>query len=249
MRRSRDRFKGDDEQDKQNALATLHEVLLTLSKILAPFTSFLAEKVYKEIGGEGESVHLEMWPEINKSKMNPEVLEQMELVRKIVEMGLSLRAESGIKVRQPLQYIRYQTGKLSEDVEQIIADELNVKEVLHTESVREQDGRVVKEDGNIRIGLNTEITDELKKEGYVREIIRTINQMRKEMNLTINDSIRIEFSESDADLKSVLKEYRDEIMDSVLATEMQETSTSSVQDGEKEIEIDGKKMSISISKV
>ncbi len=260
VRRSRDRFKGNDEHDKQNALATLHEVLLTLSKILAPFTPFLAEKVYRELltphptlslAGEGtaQSVHLEMWPGVDAAKMNSSVLEQMEVARKIVEMGLSLRAEAGIKVRRVLGQLTINNKQLTNDLLQIVADEINVKNVNVEENISASDNWIMKEEGNLRVSLNTEITEELKKEGYVREIIRTINQMRKEMNLTINDSIRIEFSESDADLKSVLKEYRDEIMDSVLATEMQETSTSSVQDGEKEIEIDGKKMSISISKV
>lgn len=252
VRRSRDRFKGEDEVDKQAALSTLQEVLFTLSKIMAPFTPFFAEKMYKQVrphptlslAGEGtdvESVHLENWPEINEKMLKTDVLDEMEVARKMVEMGLSLRAETGLKVRQPLGTFTV-NKKLSDGLKNIIAEEMNVKEVIVNE-ISSQKNEVMKEDGELKVSLNIEVTEELKKEGYVRELVRTINQMRKDAGFTINDSIRIEFGDADAELKAVLKEYRDEIMKNVLATEMQEGT------GEKEIEIDGKKIKLSISKV
>ncbi|MEK7064823.1 MAG: isoleucine--tRNA ligase, partial [Patescibacteria group bacterium] len=141
VRRSRDRFKIGNEEDKQSAIATLREVLLTLSKIMAPFTPFMAEKMYLELGGELESVHLEKWPQINDKMINDKLIEQMIQARKVVEMGLALRAEAGIKVRQPLSKFSIFPDKVrdpafhrdnfqfSKEMMQIIADELNVKKV------------------------------------------------------------------------------------------------------------------------
>jgi len=222
VRRSRDRFKGEDEADKQQALSTLHVVLLSLSKVMAPFTPFIAEKIYQELGGELESVHLEMWPEVEgtRNKEQGTILEDMEIVRKIVELGLSVRSQAGIKVRQPLQYIRYQAEKLSEDLEHIIVEEINVKEVKHTETIHEQDGRIVKEDAGIRVGLNIEMTDDLKKEGLLREVVRAVNQMRKDMTLTIDDVITLQYKTDSEVLKGVFEDFTLELKQSVLADDV-----------------------------
>jgi isoleucyl-tRNA synthetase len=241
VRRSRDRFKGEDEADKQAALFTLHEVLLTLSKVMAPFTPFFAEKMYKDVGGAGESVHLESWPVVDEKLLNTEVLSQMEVARKVVEMGLSLRAETGMKVRQPLGVFTVNNTKITREFLDIISDEMNVKEVVCGEIIVSEKN-IVKEDGEVKVALNIEITEELKKEGYLRELVRTINQMRKEMNLTVQDPVVIEYATSDELLQSVLSEYADELKKSVLATELRQGT------GEKEVEIDGKKISLSVQK-
>ena len=109
VRRSRDRFKGENETDKQNALATLREVLLTLSKVMAPFTPFIAEKIFRQIINpksetinDDLSVHLEAWPEADEGLIDEKLLKEMAQARKIVEMGHALRKEAGIPVRQPL---------------------------------------------------------------------------------------------------------------------------------------------------
>lgn len=242
LRRSRDRFKGDDEIDKQFALATLREVLLTLSKIMAPFTPFIAEKMFQVVKTEGESVHLEMWPEVKEELRSVESLSQMDIVRKVVEMGLSLRAEAGLKVRQPLSQFVINQKNLANDALGIIADELNVKEVVVGE-IALGENVVVKEDGEIKVALHTEVTESLKKEGYVRELVRTINQMRKEMSLTVKDVVVVEYTTEDDTLQSVFNEYSEDLKKSVLATELQQGN------GGKEFEVDGKKVSIKIEKV
>jgi len=91
VRRSRDRFKGDDEKDKQFALATLKEVLLTLSKVMAPFTPFVSEKIFMDLNSGETSVHLENWPEINDDYVGEEVLIQMNEARKIGKNGSARR--------------------------------------------------------------------------------------------------------------------------------------------------------------
>jgi isoleucyl-tRNA synthetase len=242
VRRSRDRFKGDNEEDKQCALATLREVFLTLSKIMAPFTPFIAEKIYQELRSKNkelvESVHLEAWPKAKKNEDEIEILEQMTLVRKVTEMGHSLRKEAGIPVRQPLRALSMSTH-LPDDLNRIILDELNIKEVVNS---AKGDGWITKEDGDLVVALDTTMTDELKKEGLVREIIRTINQKRKENNFTREDGIAVEYGTDDSLLASAFDEYADEIKAAVLADSL-------ASGGTEAIKIDGRQATLSIKKV
>ncbi len=221
VRRSRDRFKGEDEQDKQFALATLKEVLLTLSKVMAPFTPFISEKIFLDLNNGGSSVHLEEWPGIGKA--DKKILEDMQDARKIVEMSLSLRKDAKIKVRQPLQKLTIDK-ELSEGLRNIIAEEVNVKEVVTGDKVE----------------LDTKLTDELKKEGLVREIVRAINQIRKEKGLTRENRIEVEYETGDEELKAVFTEFEEEIKKQVLADEIKEGK------GEAEVEINEKKVKLSV---
>ena len=220
VRRSRDRFKGEDEIDKQFAITTLHEVLLTLSKVMAPFTPFIAEKIYLEMGGKLESVHLEMWSEAKENLHEQAILEHMELVRKMVEYGLALRAENKLKIRQPLAELKMNAEHLSRELLEVMAEELNVKKVSFAEFVEEGEQWARKEEGAVKVWLNIMVDEELKKEGLVREIVRTINQMRKEQGLTIDDRIKIKYQTEDKDLVSIFASYEKEIKNSVLASEI-----------------------------
>jgi isoleucyl-tRNA synthetase len=225
VRRSRDRFKGDDEKDKQFALATLKEVLLTLSKVMAPFTPFVAEKIYQGVTGSEDSVHLEMWPDVNEElrMQNAELLSDMELVRKMVETGHSLRKEAKIKVRQPLQKLTIDK-KLSDGLKEIIAQEVNVKEILVGD----------------KIELDTEITPELKKEGLMREIVRAINQIRKEKGLTREVKVKVEYKTESQELKQVFEEFNEDLKKLVLASSLEEGK------GDSEVEINDSKISLSV---
>lgn len=236
VRRSRDRFKGDDAKHKQHALATLHEVLFTLSKVMAPFTPFMAEKIYLALGGKKESVHLEDWPKAGKA--DEKIIEQMSLVRKFVEMGLALRAEKSIKVRQPLSKLLV-NKKLSKEILEIIAEELNVKKA-EVEIKQISDGFIIKEDGGLKVGLDVVLTDGLKNEGLLREIIRTINQIRKEQKMTISDRVIVRFNTQNEPLEFVFEKYKEEIKKAVLAYSVDEG------EAEQEIEIEGIKLKISV---
>ncbi|MDP2684429.1 MAG: isoleucine--tRNA ligase [bacterium] len=234
VRRSRDRFKGDNEQDKQFALATLREVLLTLSRVMAPFTPFIAETLFQEIRNPAcagrpkseirnkvESVHLEVWPKAGE--VNQDILDDMQEARKIVEASLSLRKEAKIKVRQVLQKLTIDKD-LSEGLKKIIADEVNVKEVVVG--------------GNLE--LDTKLTDELKKEGLVREIVRAVNQIRKEKGLTRENRVRVVYETKDEELKAVFEEFNEEIKKQVLAEELKAGV------GEVEVDINEKKIKLNI---
>ncbi|MFH1998518.1 MAG: class I tRNA ligase family protein, partial [Planctomycetota bacterium] len=247
VRRSRDRFKGEDEADKQAALATLREVLLTLSKVMAPFTPFIAEKIYRQLTTNNEqrtspeSVHLEMWPEVDEKMIDDNVIHDMEQVRKIVEMGHSLRKEAGIPVRQPLPQFSIFNFQFSEELLGIISDELNVKSVVSVEDVEVVQDVLVKEGGDLKVGLNTELTDELRKEGLVREIVRAVNQKRKEQGFTRHDQVIVEYSTEDDFLNQVFAEYSEELKKLVLAHEIKEG------DGQ-EVDIDGRLVYLTVEK-
>jgi len=161
VRRSRRRFwKSEDDGDKADAYRTLHYILMKLSMILAPFTPFLAEELYHNLGGEN-SVHLLDWP--TDFSMNEQVLEEMREVREYVNEGLSLRAKAGIKVRQPLASVTVPKLGDAVDYESILTEELNVKEVKTGSEV----------------SIDEMITPELKREGMMREIIRHVQAARK----------------------------------------------------------------------
>ena len=252
VRRSRDRFKGDDDTDKQYALATLREVFLTLSKVMAPFTPFIAEQLYQELtleNDELESVHLEMWPEVQTELLNEKVLEDMEVVRKLVEMGLSLRSDAKVKVRQPLGTFIVSTVDLSQDFKNIIAEEINVKEV--TDASTQSGEWLEKVDGNLKVSLNVEVSESLKYEGYVREIVRSLNQLRKENALTVQDTIEVQLLTTDEVLVGVIQKYGDQIQKSVLAKSfaLVDMSTLEEESIKTEFTIDGRLLKVSIKKV
>jgi isoleucyl-tRNA synthetase len=190
LRRSRERFKGEDEADRQNVLATTRFVLLSLAKVMAPFLPFVAERLWQEVSEKkfndrSTSVHLENFPELGLLlEIEKEVLDQMNLVRQAAEMGLSARDKHGIKIRQMLGEAKFSSKiKLEDKYVELLSDELNVKNVIWTEG-----------SDNLNLDLNTEITPELKIEGHKRELIRTINLLRKDAGLTASDKINIYLS-------------------------------------------------------
>ena len=103
IRRSRDRVGpgASNKTDRDHFYQTCYEVLLTVTKLLAPVAPFITEAIYRNLTGD-ESVHLDYWPEVVATNKNQELIEQMKQVRKIVELGLALRKEKQIKVKQPL---------------------------------------------------------------------------------------------------------------------------------------------------
>lgn len=140
VRRSRRRFwKSENDQDKLAAYITLYEVLVTVSKLLAPFTPFIAEKMYQNlvrVGDEGEhdSVHLAAWPEADEEFINREVVSDTQLAIQLSSLGRAARSKANIRVRQPLSHVFVVTsGTLQQEAVNRVADqvrdELNVKEV------------------------------------------------------------------------------------------------------------------------
>lgn len=202
VRRSRRRFwKSDEGKDKDNAYRTLHYVLVQLSQILAPFTPFLAEELYQKLTG-GESVHLLDWPPAGR--VNELVMNEMETVREYVNAGLSIRAKERLKVRQPLANVTVPTLGQFVSFEDILSEELNVKEVKK---------------GN-EFALDLVITPELKREGLMREVVRHIQNARKQAGLHIDDRITLSLQTSDADLQQAIREHQKTIMAETLTEDL-----------------------------
>lgn len=178
VRRSRERMKGES-SDKQFALATQREVLLTLAKLLAPVTPFLAESLYRGVGGEGESVHLASWPESHLGffakifgRTHSDTIAHMKATRVLVTQALEARSSASIKVRQPLARLTIpETATLPDDYLSIIAEEVNVKRV----------------EVGAAFALDINLTDELRDEGVIRDAIRAVQAARKEANLSPKD--------------------------------------------------------------
>ena len=182
IRRSRKRFwKSDDDTDKRHAYQTLYTVLVTLAKLMAPFTPFIAEEIYRNLTDE-ESVHLTDYPVADENVIDTELQEKMRVTRSLITEGLQLRAKEKIKVRQPLRRA-YIAVHLSTEYTSIIKEELNVKEVVWEIEKSQQ--------MSDSIELDTEITKELRLEGQAREIIRCIQEARKEALFEVEDRIEV----------------------------------------------------------
>lgn len=199
VRRSRDRFKGADETDRKFALATTRHVLQTFAKLIAPVMPFIAESVYQKVGGEEVSVHLTDWPEAGGVDHN--VIDAMLDVRSAVTLGLQARASAGIKVRQPLATLTLRSTRLSglTPFIALVTDEVNVKEVCF-DADQEQD-----------VVLDSEITPALQQEGDVREVLRHIQQMRKEAGLAPEDRITLTIA-TDAQGRAMIDAYYDTLI-------------------------------------
>ncbi len=144
VRRGRERYwVSGMPQDKINAYMTLYTALVTIAKTAAPMIPFMAEDIYRNLvcsvdKSAPESVHLTFFPEVEASWIDPELEEEMEEVLKIVVAGRAARAGSGRKNRQPLAKMIVKSEKaLSEDCQNIIKEELNVKEILFSSDVDE----------------------------------------------------------------------------------------------------------------
>lgn len=232
VRRSRERVKeGGEEQE--HVLWVLYEVLLQFSKYIAPFTPFLAEYIYKEIGGKKESVHLEQWPDSveavreRPSQNGKEILEKMAEVREIVSMGLAKRAEAGVKVRQPLLKVIIFGTKLENEYSILIQEELNVLNVEYNSP---------KKDLLLELDTDWKNHPELVQLGLKRELVRHINSFRKEMGLTIGDHIEVGYETSSEELKKVFEKFSSELQHDVLAQKIIEGVLPEAE--KKEIAID-----------
>jgi len=190
IRRSRDRFKSDNLDERKEAISTTRFIFLELAKYMAPFTPFFAESAYLRLrhNADPESVHLCDWPEVKQ--IDKSLLDDMYKVREVVTSALELRQKAGHKVRQPLATLTI-PNDFEQELLDILADEVNVK-------------KVVVSDGEIK--LDTKLTEELIEEGKVRDAIHTIQEWRKEKNLKPGEKASYDVPESDKEFFSKYSE-------------------------------------------
>lgn len=259
IRRSRRRFWGKEmTRDKQDAYETLLYVLVNTLKLFAPPAPVLSEYLYRVLTGE-ESVHLSAWGEIPETYRNEELLGQIADARNIISLALALRNKNGVKIRQPLRTLRVaaaskETVETAKRLSDLIAEEINVKEVAVSDDIGEiasveyapdfaairelypervpavikavktgafrletdaayltiggteeafdkrvilvtykpKGGQHILSGSGVVVSLDLEITPELRAEGVARDLVRMIQDSRKQCGLEITDRIRLQ---------------------------------------------------------
>ena len=293
VRRNRERFWGTElTDDKIGAYVTLYRVLVTLSKISAPFIPFMTEEIYQNLvvgldRDAEESIHLCSWPEVNEAEVDKKLEEEMDLAYTIVKLGRSARNSVNIKNRQPLSKMLISVKNLPEYYSDIVKEELNVKEVVLGADMKNyvdfeikpnlpvlgkeygrlipqikqkiaefnqmelatkveaenieyieigevqiplskdnllvtmqgKDGFAFSGTGEIGVVIETEITPELREEGYLREILSKVQNMRKDSGFEVMDNINLYVGENET-LEAVVKKYEDVIKHDTLAKDV-----------------------------
>ncbi len=275
--------------DKIGAYVTLYNVLVTLIKVSAPFIPFMTDEIYQNLvvgldPNAEESVHLCLWPNVDESVIDKKLEKEMDLAYKVVKLGRSSRNAVNIKNRQPLSKMLISIDTLPKYYEDIVKEELNIKEielgaemseyvdfeikpnlpVLGKEygklipKIREEiakknqmelatkvkngkveyieidgvqigldsnnllitmhgkEGFAFSGEGEMGVVLDTHITPELKEEGYLREILSKVQNMRKESGFEVLDRINLYVSENE-NLEKVIKKYEEIIKKDTLA--------------------------------
>jgi isoleucyl-tRNA synthetase len=299
VRLSRRRFWDSDPE----ALATLHEVLVTLSQLLAPATPFISEELYQNLvvradASAPDSVHLSRWPGVNQAHIDEQLSIDMELVQRVTSLGHAARQLANLKVRQPLAQVVVRTRTNEERagllrLQQFVLDELNVKTLDFTDAAGDlvdvavfpypkqlgqkygkgypkirqamsqmeqfalatrfqagesveieaegesylvapedvevrstpRQGFSVAESGGYLVAVTTEVDAALEQEGYARELVRRIQQLRKDAALAISDRIVTSIADSapmneDGMLHEVLSHFGDYVRDETLTVDL-----------------------------
>jgi len=212
---------------------------LTLSKLTAPFIPFLSEKIYQRISyfprwNLGNSVHLEDWPKGNKKLIDRKLERKMERVREIVSLTLAARAKAKIKIRQPLAGLQIANYELRNEpgLLELIKEEVNVKKIIFGRSLK----------------LETKITPELKEEGMIREVIRNIQEMRKEAGFKPKDKILVRYFGNPA-LNEILKKNEKLISTEGKIKDFQLRKEKQIFDFEKTTKVDQENLWLAIKKI
>ena len=232
VRRSRRRFwKSQSDADKLAAYSTLYNCLVTLSKLLAPFTPFIAEEIYRNLvcpvePEAVESVHMADFPVADLSQVDEKLIEATRLAMTVCSLGRAARAKSGIKVRQPLSIalVKVRSAGEKEALQKLtyqILEELNVKELefCEGEEVSDRPGYVSAAEGDYWVAVATELSPELEAEGVAREVVRRLQTMRRSAGLDIADHILTYYEGGDS-IQLAMTKFADYIKQETLSQEL-----------------------------
>ena len=301
VRRSRRRFWDGD----LAALSTLHESLRTITLLMAPFTPFITDRVWGDLfavhGSEPKSVHLASWPHADLSLVDTQLTHDVELVRRLVELGRAARAESKVKTRQPLRRALVAADGwqgLADDLVKEVTDELNVlsatalsttdsdlvdvsvkanfrelgkrfakqtpvvaqavaaadatdivtslrssgsydlvvndatvaigpADVVITESPKQ--GWAVTSDAGETVALDLELDDELRRIGLARDVIRDVQEARKQRGFDVTDRIDLQWA-ANGEVAEAIAAHATEIAEEVLAASFDQVAELAQQD-------------------
>jgi isoleucyl-tRNA synthetase len=322
VRRARRRFwdpGSDGGADTRAAFRTLHECLVTLARLLAPFTPFLAEELWRNLAagrdGAPDSVHLTEYPAADGARIDPALDDAMASARAVVELGRRVRTETKVRVRQPLaEAAVHHPGDHAAllPLLDLIRDELNVKEVVFAESevrfgrwrakpsfkvlgprlgagvkdvaaaLAADDGSAAAElaagrevavptasgdvtlrpgevdleqetlegwgvasDGGITVALELELSPALRREGRARELVRLVQDARKEAGLDVGDRIVLGVAAA-GEAAAALQEHREFVMAETLAVELRDAVEGAVY--RQDAVVDGDAVTITLAR-
>ncbi len=313
VRRNRRRFwKSTDPRDKQSAYLTLYECLTVAHKLMAPFVPFLTESVYQNLvrsvdANAPESVHMADWPEADAAWQNDTLLQDIDVVQKVVGLARAARGQSGVRTRQPLSRLLVRapddtTAAALDSHQEQILEELNVKSIefiardaglvsyrikpnlpvlgrrygklipkikaaldaadgaaIAQAAARgdsftiEVEGEVLQlgaddvlietssaegyacaEDSGFLTALDTSLDEVLINEGLAREVVRSIQDARKQAGLDVSDRIVLGVSGSAA-IEQALAQHRDYVMNETLAVEWQTGQSDALYTDERSL--------------
>ena len=232
VRRSRRRFwKSESDADKLAAYTTLYECLVTVSKLLAPFTPFLTEAIYQNLvcsvfPEAPDSVHLTDFPVADEVRIDKQLAADTRLAMKVSSLGRAARSKAGIKVRQPLAKVMVKVGsgqdkKGLERLKPQVLEELNVKDLECVSSLTELDkpDYVVSSEGSYTVAVSTDIPPELKAEGMAREVVHRLQTMRRSAGFDIADYITT-YYQGEAQVKQVMETFAEYIKQETLSRQI-----------------------------
>ncbi len=229
VRRSRRRFwKSENDADKLSAYRALYQCLVTLSKLLAPFTPFVAEELYqnlvRSVSPEApESVHLADFPVADMAVVDSELAEDAHLAMTVSSLGRAARSQAGIKVRQPLGTLLVRVGSerqkrgLNRLAHQVL-EEVNVKALDIVDDLPAT-GWPSASEGDVTVMLDSNITPELEAEGMAREIVHRLQMMRRSSGFDIADYI-ITYYQGEAYVGGVMKSFAEYIKQETLSRQL-----------------------------
>ncbi len=238
VRRNRRRFwKSENDADKLAAYTTLYQCLVTLSQLLAPFVPFIAEELYqnlfRSVNPEArESVHLTDFPIADETKINDKLNSDVELAMKISSLGRAARAKAGIKVRQPLGKAvvgveNKEEKKALENLATEVTEEINTKQLVILSEAKEREEFAslmpdysVANDARYWVAISTELTPELIAEGVSRELVRHLQNMRRNAKFDITDHIVTYYQTKESLIKQVINTFTDYIKQETLSQEL-----------------------------
>lgn len=265
VRRNRRRFwKSENDADKLAAYTTLHQCLVTLSQLLAPFVPFIAEELYQNLfrsvnPGAGESVHLTDFPIADETKINGKLNGDVELAMKISSLGRAARAKAGVKVRQPLDkaLVGVETEEEKKALKNLateVMEEINVKQLVILSEAKEREefpsnmpDYSVTNDARYWVAISTELTPELIAEGVSRELVRHLQNMRRNAKFDITDHIITYYQTKEPLIKQVINTFADYIKQETLSQELIDGLLPDRAHGEKH-RISNSEVSLAIKK-
>ncbi len=203
LRESRERLRDADTNDQ--AIQVFGAVLKRLSLLAAPIAPFFTEVLYQNIMlRPKDSIHLEDWPVADESYVDLKLDSEVDLMYQIAEKAHSIRKTKSIKVRQPLSTMHVNGGIAPRfEILEVLKQEINVESIIWNKS----------KDENIEVNLDTDITEDLQQKGDAREIIRTIQNIRKEAGVKFDEMVTVQ-------LKSWPKKYESQIKSKTFVTKI-----------------------------